>query len=367
MRGGDVAYVVHIEAQQRAQFRFLEHLFDACQPLVAQPLVVDTLFPIHAHQAVCSDSHSFAPLLEKPGRRQASQTPIGIKRPACRATARVAPTIHERDAQPYMVAAPRLQGDRKGRPYHTRMGRPTVYGRGGACPRPGSPACRATARVAPTIHERDAQPYMVAAPRLQGDRKGRPYHTRMGRPTVYGRGGACPRPGSPACRATARVAPTIHERDAQPYMVAAPRLQGDRKGRPYHTRMGRPTVYGRGRACPLPGSPACRATARVAPTIHEWDAQPYMVAAPRLQGDRKGRPYHTRMGRPNVYGRGGACPRPGSDAWHGHQSHFGVPYLDAYGAEASKPDPQPQGGGKLTPLLTCSSTIGKARAEASSR
>src|SRR4051794_10516287 len=40
MGSSDIAYVVHIEAEQRTQFRILQYLFDACQSLVAQPFKV---------------------------------------------------------------------------------------------------------------------------------------------------------------------------------------------------------------------------------------------------------------------------------------------------------------------------------------
>src|SRR2546422_3603411 len=61
MRGSDVTHVVHVEAQQRTHLGFLEQLLDACQSLIAQPFEVYTLFPIHTHQAICFNSHQFAP------------------------------------------------------------------------------------------------------------------------------------------------------------------------------------------------------------------------------------------------------------------------------------------------------------------
>src|SRR5216684_9084095 len=112
--------------------------------------------------------------------------------------------------------------------------------------------------------------------------------------------------------------------------------------------MGRPTVYGRGGACPRPGRnwlrPACRATARVAPTIHEWDAQPYTVGAglaPAL-GATRGAAINpiavflnlTPMGR-----RQARPPAPGR-----RQAHAPTNLLVHYWKS--------QGGGKLTPLLT---------------
>ena len=60
--------------------------------------------------------------------------------------------------------------------------------------------------------------------------------------------------------------------------------------------------------------PACRATARVAPTLHEQGFQPYRVGAGQPRpGDDEG------------------SPRPGSGVEGDHRFHFEIPSLDAYG------------------------------------
>jgi hypothetical protein len=52
--------------------------------------------------------------------------------------------------------------------------------------------------------ERIRRAYHIERKGLQGDRKGHPYYTRIGRPTVYSSGGACPRhaPLAPALGGT---------------------------------------------------------------------------------------------------------------------------------------------------------------------
>ena len=50
--GGDVAHVVHVEAQQRAHFGFRQQRFHARQTLAAQAVEVDALFPVNRHGAV---------------------------------------------------------------------------------------------------------------------------------------------------------------------------------------------------------------------------------------------------------------------------------------------------------------------------
>src|SRR5574341_1455579 len=61
MRGGDVTDVVHVEAKQRSQIGFLERAFHPGQPLLAQPLDVDALFPIDSHQAESFEPHNLPP------------------------------------------------------------------------------------------------------------------------------------------------------------------------------------------------------------------------------------------------------------------------------------------------------------------
>src|SRR5882672_6954104 len=58
MSGGDVAHIVHIKTEERAQIRLFEQALDACEAFVAQPLDVDALLPIDVHQAIGSDCHS---------------------------------------------------------------------------------------------------------------------------------------------------------------------------------------------------------------------------------------------------------------------------------------------------------------------
>src|SRR6185503_11924942 len=54
---GDVAHVVHVEAEQRAHRRLAEQILDARQALAAQPVVIDPLLPIDAHRAVGFQCH----------------------------------------------------------------------------------------------------------------------------------------------------------------------------------------------------------------------------------------------------------------------------------------------------------------------
>src|SRR5581483_4142495 len=61
VRSCDVANIVHIEAEQRAQLRMLEKFLNARQAFVAQTFKVNALFPIDSHQTVCSDSHNTHP------------------------------------------------------------------------------------------------------------------------------------------------------------------------------------------------------------------------------------------------------------------------------------------------------------------
>ena len=49
VRRRDVAHVVHVEAQQRADFGFCEQRFDARQAFPAQAIHIDALLPIHCH------------------------------------------------------------------------------------------------------------------------------------------------------------------------------------------------------------------------------------------------------------------------------------------------------------------------------
>ena len=51
MRGGDVANVVHVEAEQRAQLGLLQRALHPRQPLMAKTLDIDAFFPIDGHQA----------------------------------------------------------------------------------------------------------------------------------------------------------------------------------------------------------------------------------------------------------------------------------------------------------------------------
>ena len=57
VRRGDVTHVVHVEAQQRAHFRFSKQLFRTVETFTAQTVKVDALFPINCHCSVSFDSH----------------------------------------------------------------------------------------------------------------------------------------------------------------------------------------------------------------------------------------------------------------------------------------------------------------------
>ena len=58
VRGGDVAHIVHIEAQQRADLGFRQQRFNARQAFAAQTVEVDALLPIHRHRAVGFQCHN---------------------------------------------------------------------------------------------------------------------------------------------------------------------------------------------------------------------------------------------------------------------------------------------------------------------
>ncbi len=55
--GGDVAHVVHVEAEQCAHFGFGEQRFHARQALAAQAVEVDALLPINCHGAIGVECH----------------------------------------------------------------------------------------------------------------------------------------------------------------------------------------------------------------------------------------------------------------------------------------------------------------------
>src|SRR5712691_8649423 len=61
MRSRDVAYVVHVEAEQRPHLRLFQQLLDARKTLGAQPLKIYPFFPVYAHQTIGSDRHDFSP------------------------------------------------------------------------------------------------------------------------------------------------------------------------------------------------------------------------------------------------------------------------------------------------------------------
>ena len=52
VRGGDVAHVVHVEAEQSAHLRFLQQRSGASQALAPQALEIHPIFPIHRHRSV---------------------------------------------------------------------------------------------------------------------------------------------------------------------------------------------------------------------------------------------------------------------------------------------------------------------------
>ena len=57
MRGGDVADVGHVEAQQRAHRGVGEQPADPREPLLAQPIEADPLLPVDSHGPVGVQSH----------------------------------------------------------------------------------------------------------------------------------------------------------------------------------------------------------------------------------------------------------------------------------------------------------------------
>jgi hypothetical protein len=52
VRGRDVAHVVHVEAEQRANLGLRQQILDPRQPLAAQAIEINALLPIHRHRAV---------------------------------------------------------------------------------------------------------------------------------------------------------------------------------------------------------------------------------------------------------------------------------------------------------------------------
>ena len=63
-RGGDVADVVHVEAEERAQLRPGQRRRHPREPLGPQSVEVDPLFPVDAHRAVGRQSHHEPPAFE---------------------------------------------------------------------------------------------------------------------------------------------------------------------------------------------------------------------------------------------------------------------------------------------------------------
>lgn len=53
----DVANIVHVETEERAQFRLFECHLDAIKTFATQSVDVDPLFPIDGHQAVGLEAH----------------------------------------------------------------------------------------------------------------------------------------------------------------------------------------------------------------------------------------------------------------------------------------------------------------------
>jgi hypothetical protein len=61
VRGRDVAHVVHVEAEDRAQLRIRQQLLDACEALSTQPVEVDPALPVDRHRSVSSNCHLMLP------------------------------------------------------------------------------------------------------------------------------------------------------------------------------------------------------------------------------------------------------------------------------------------------------------------
>ena len=61
--GGDVADVVHVEADERAQLRLRQQLFDARKALAAQAIEIDPPLPVDAHRAVGANRHKVSLIL----------------------------------------------------------------------------------------------------------------------------------------------------------------------------------------------------------------------------------------------------------------------------------------------------------------
>src|SRR5208282_762082 len=64
---GQVADIVHVEAQERAHLRLLKKILSACQSLTAQTIEVDPIFPIHCHGSISWKSHKISLLREAAG------------------------------------------------------------------------------------------------------------------------------------------------------------------------------------------------------------------------------------------------------------------------------------------------------------
>ena len=67
VRGRKIAHVVHVETEERAHLRFREKGLGARQALAAQPVEVDSLFPIHRHRSICLECHDAPPFLLSSG------------------------------------------------------------------------------------------------------------------------------------------------------------------------------------------------------------------------------------------------------------------------------------------------------------
>ena len=52
VRGGDVAHIVHVEAENRAHLGFRKEILYSLQALRAQPVKIDSLLPIHRHRSM---------------------------------------------------------------------------------------------------------------------------------------------------------------------------------------------------------------------------------------------------------------------------------------------------------------------------
>src|SRR5579862_6111427 len=62
VRGGDIPYIVHVEAEKCAHLRLREKRLRAGQTFAAQAIEIDSLLPINGHRSVSRQCHGRPPI-----------------------------------------------------------------------------------------------------------------------------------------------------------------------------------------------------------------------------------------------------------------------------------------------------------------